>query len=123
MKKLFFTLLAAGVLSSCGKENGNKSVLKADSLTQSENPTQVEEQQYRYVAEDGSNANVTFTISEKGNTITILSNGKTIRAEQTESNDKETIYKTHDIEIKSQGDSLTILQGNAVIELKKARGQ
>ncbi len=77
----------------------------------------------RYVADDGSSALVTFKNSDKGNSISIRSNNKTIVAAQKDSDGKTQVYHNQDIEIKSENDKVTITQGNNVIELKKARGQ
>ena len=77
----------------------------------------------RYVADDGSSALVTFKNSDKGNSISIRSNNKTIVAAQKDSDGKTHVYHNQDIEIKSENDKVTITQGNNMIELKKARGQ
>ena len=81
------------------------------------------ESTYRYVADDGSSALVTFKNDQEGNTITIKSNNATLYAKQEKSDGKTTIYKNQNVEIKSEGDHVTITQENNVIELKKARGQ
>lgn len=137
------TVLAAAVLLlfSCNKkENGNKSVIQDENVTVTNrngtidsaasssttiNDADGETQQhsYRYVAEDGSSAKVTFVNSAKENYITIFSNGKTIRADQSEVWAKGAIYKNQDVEIKSEGDNVTITQGDHLIELRKAKGE
>ena len=130
MKKTAIILGAATlILFSCKKnESGNTGILKADSITTTTSTAnsegeQTQEYSYRYVAEDGSSAKVTFVNSDKEKYITIFSNGKTIRAEQSEASAKNAVYKNQDVEIVSEGDNITITQGNNVIELRKAKGE
>lgn len=143
MKKNFLMLsMPALIIMSCSKQEGNKGVIvleeatdsvvisnegTVDSLSTTSVPTaangEIQEHTYRYVATDGSNAHVKFVNSDKENYITVTSNKKTIRADQTEALAKGAIYKNDDIEIKSEGDNISITQGNSVIELKKAGGQ
>lgn len=129
MKKSAIILGAATlILFSCKKESGNTGILKADSTTTTTSTAnsegeQTQEYSYRYVAEDGSSAKVTFVNSDKEKYITIFSNGKTIRAEQSEASAKNAVYKNQDVEIVSEGDNITITQGNNVIELRKAKGE
>ena len=115
-------------LTACNKteSSGNTGVLKADSTTSrtatddsNEASIKTQERVYRYVAEDGTSAKVTFVNKDKENYITVFSNGKTIRADQSTAG----VYKNQDVEIRSQGDNITISQGNNVIGLKKAKGQ
>lgn len=125
MKK--FILLAATVftLGACNKtEDGNKGVLTAeDSVVAVDSASDFQEQKYRYVAPDGTNANVTFVNSDDENYIIIQSNNSTLRGSQTEAWAKGAIYKNQDVEITSEGDSITIKQGGEEYLLKKARGQ
>ena len=130
-------------LTSCNKESGNTGVIVKENVetnvtksddgivdstlaiektTKTDN-AEVQEYTYRYVAEDGSSAHVTFTNTDNGNFITIKSNGKTIKVKQKEAWAKGAIYEENGIEVKSEGDKVTITQDNNVIELKKARGQ
>ena len=142
MKKSAIILGAATlILFSCKKnESGNKSVIKDENVSVTNNNgvidsasssstvikdgnQEIQEHSYRYVAEDGRSAKVTFVNSDKANYITVLSNGKTIRAEQSEASAKNAVYKNQDVEIVSEGDNITITQGNNVIELRKAKGE
>lgn len=144
MKKSALILAASSlILFSCQKqESGNKGVIVDENVsttvtdnngvvdsttTSSKTVTQdgqeTQEHSYRYVATDGSSAKVTFFNTPEGNYMTVFSNGRIIRAEQTEASAKNAVYKNQDVEIVSEGDLVTITQGNNVIELKKARGQ
>lgn len=145
MKKFFLSAAALLLITaiSCKKStDGNKNVIveekventvtddngKTDSTYSAEKTVKngnsvVSEHTDRYVAEDGSSALVTFINSDKGNSISIRSNNKTIVAEQKDSDGNTHVYHNQDIEIKSENDKVTITQGNNVIELKKARGQ
>lgn len=145
MKNITFTTLSLILLAtaSCKKnESGNKNVIveeevsktinsnngKADSSFSSEKivkdgTAETRELTQRYVAEDGSSALVTFKNSDKENSISIRSNNKTITVPQKEKTANGAIYSGNDIEVKSEGDNVTITQGNAVIELRKAKGQ
>ncbi|MDO5614588.1 MAG: hypothetical protein Q4G16_00230 [Cruoricaptor ignavus] len=135
MKKTILILSATLLVMSCSKNEGNKSVLKEEpaAVTHSTDSATVEDEgevqtgnntyTYRYVAEDGTNAHVTFINDDKGSSISIKSNNKTITLPQTEVWAKGAIYKDHDIEVESKGENLKITQGNNVIELKRARGE
>lgn len=124
MKKTIFFAAAFLAVVACNKTEGNKNVLSTDTLTVSTDSTSFHtENKYRYVAEDGSNANVTFVNSDKENYIVVESNNSTLRGTQSEVWAKGAIYTNQDVEIKSQGDSITITQGDNIIELKRARGQ
>lgn len=114
--------------TSCKKqETGNQGVIVKDPVENTANTsgssTAPQEHVYRYLAEDGTAAKVTFSNSDRGNFITVFSNNKGIKAEQTEAWAKGAIYINADVEIRSAGDSLTITQGNQVIELRRAKGQ
>ena len=143
MKKSIFTLgFAAFSIIACKKESGNQNIIKEenvettvtndngiiDSTTSTSKiikngDQETQEHTYRYVAEDGSSANVTFTNSNDGNFISIKSNKKTIKVKQKEAWAKGAIYEENGIEVKSEGDNITITQGNNLIELRKAKGQ
>ncbi len=143
MKRQILVLGAAMLfLVGCKKESGNQNVIKQenvettvtnnngviDSTTSSSKivkngDQETQEYTYRYVAEDGSSANVTFTNSDAGNYVSIRSNNKTIRVKQKEAWAKGAIYEENGVEVKSEGDNITITQGNNVIELRKAKGQ
>ena len=135
-------ITAAVIMTACKKETGNTAVIEkentevevtnnngdVDSTYASEKTVEdvngeVQEHSYRYVAEDGSNAHVTFTNSDAGNYISITSNKKTIKVKQKEAWAKGAIYEENGIEVKSEGDNITITQDGNVIELKKAGGQ
>ena len=104
-------------------DNGKTDSTYTASKTETTDGAETQEVTERYVAEDGSSALVTFKNSDKEHTISIRSNNKTIVLPQKEAWAKGGIYADHDIEVKSEGDNITITQGNAVISLKKARGQ
>lgn len=143
MKKQILILgISIIALVACKKESGNKNVIKeekvetivtnkngvVDSVTNSSTlvkngDLKIEEKTYRYVAEDGSNANITFTNASSGNYISIRSNNKTIQVKQKKTDEKAALYEENGIQVKSEGDIITITQGNNVIELKKAKGQ
>ena len=117
MKKLVLvaSVLLVSVTLSCNKNDGNKSVIAAESSQTNDR----EETTERYVAEDGSSAHVTFITENGEKSISVRSNNKTIAAPQKE----EGIYGNYDFEIVTKNDSVTITQGDNVIMLKKARGQ
>lgn len=131
MKNGFFSLVLIGfIVSSCGKEYGNKgtmphisSVENLSSINLAAYREQGTEETLRYVAEDGSNALATFVKTPKGNYISIRSNNKTINVKEKEVTSEKTIYEENTVNIKVEGDSLIITQDNAIIALKKAKGQ
>ena len=144
MKRNLLTMGCVAILSlaACNKTDGNKNIVKEESIetTVTDNngkvdssytattdvkvgDSEMQEHTYRYVAEDGSGALVTFSNSDTEHKITIKSNNKTIVADQTEAWAKGAIYQNGDITIKSSNDSVKITQGNNVIELKKAKGE
>ena len=140
MKKSLIIAASSLILMtvSCKKDTtGNKSIIKEengysadlpkDSITVAE-PSQVEntnapEYTDRYVGNDGSSALVTFKNTDKEKLISIRSNNKTIEAPLKMETDNERTYRNFDFEIVAQKDSITITQGDNVIQLKKARGQ
>ncbi len=118
MKKflLIIVILSLSVIFGCKKSaNGNKGVVVKEITTK--------EKTFRYVAEDGSSALVTFIETDKGNAISIRSNNKTITLDQKDSDGNMTVYGNEDIEVRSEGNNVTITQGNNVIELRKAKGE
>ena len=144
MRKYLLSMGAIALLSvvACNKTDGNKNIVKEETVETTvvddngkvdstytattdvkEGDSEMQEHTYRYVAEDGSNALVTFSNSDTEHKITVKSNNKTIVADQTEAWAKGAIYKNGDITIKSSNDSVKITQGNNVIELKKAKGE
>ncbi|TXF76290.1 hypothetical protein [Chryseobacterium sp.] len=117
MKKLIY-LASAVVLSftlSCKK---NPVKTEATVSTSAETGKTL-----RYVGDDGSSALVTFSKTDKGNTISIRSNNKTINLPEKKVTPDGTVYGNYDIEAKSADSIITITQGTNVISLKKARGQ
>lgn len=114
MKKIIFALSIGILMLNC-KDGGNKGVVAQENT--------ITEEKFRYVAEDGSNTHITF-INDNGNEkIKIFSNNKTITLPKTNTTTEGNLYAEHDIEVRTYGDSLSITQGNAIILLKKARGQ
>ena len=145
MKKsvLIISSVAFLAIFSCKKStDGNKNVIVEENVTENvsnnngkvdstysvektvkNGDSQFQEYTYRYVADDGSSALVTFKNSDEENTISIKSNNKTITLPQKEAWAKGAIYSDGEIEVKSENDSVIITQGNAVIGLRKAKGQ
>lgn len=124
-KSVIIFAVSLAFTASCTKESGNSGVIKnksSDSTTAvvQEAAPEVQEETHRYVAEDGTNANVTFGTAEDGNYISILSNNKTIRANEKEKLPNGAVYETHDIVVRSEDNRITITQENNIIELKKA---
>ncbi|UOE40681.1 hypothetical protein MTP09_12345 [Chryseobacterium suipulveris] len=116
-------IVEENVEKTVSNDNGKIDSTFTDAKTEKTADTQVQEITERYVGTDGTSALVTFKNSDKEHTISIRSNNKTIVLPQKEAWAKGGIYADHDIEVKSEGDNITITQGNNVIELKKARGQ
>lgn len=110
MKKLMMAVLFGTALVSCKKEGGNTGVVKAN-----ETPATV-----RYVAEDGSNALVSYTTSEGAEFISINSNNHTIRVKEAGEENGNKLYSENGVDVVVKEDSLIITQTNAVIGLKKA---
>lgn len=124
MKKstIVLGLFVFGLSVNCSKEQGHAN-LKTQETLEKLDVQELKEKKFRYVAEDGTNAHVSF-IKEKGKEkIKVHSNNKTISIPKTHSEDGLDRYSEYDIEIVSMGDSLTITQGDHIISLKKARGQ
>ncbi|MEC5158482.1 hypothetical protein [Chryseobacterium sp. MP_3.2] len=131
MKKLIYSAAAIALLFnvSCKKSaEGNTTILITDSgLTKSGGDSAVITNQNmdsytdRYVTEDGSGALVTFDNSTGKKMISIESNKMTIKAPQIEALSNGGVYADHDFEITSKNDTITIIQGNNVITMKKAR--
>lgn len=142
MKKtiVVFTLLSLFLYSCNKQESGNKSIIKDENVSITNKNGEIDstvstktvikdgekefkEESLRYVAEDGTSAKVTFVDTNNESYITIFSNGKTIKADFKQNNGSSKIYKNQDVEIKSEGNDLTITQGNNLIELRKAKGE
>ena len=116
MKKIIIVTFGVSlILLSCGKKEneGNKAVIKNEQVET------INEETLRYVASDGSSALVTFKDENGEKSISIYSNKKRIDVPH----DRDGVYRKDDIQVVSKGDSVTITQGENVIELKKARGQ
>ena len=116
-------LMNESVEETITNENGKTDSSYSAQKTVKNGNTEIREKTFRYVAEDGSSALVTFTETDKGNSIGIRSNNKTITLPQKDSDGKTTVYENDDIEAKSEENRVTITQGNNVIELKKAKGE
>ncbi len=135
MKKTFLLLALPALLAvSCKKNEASTTLDNVDSSATSSavaatqkdsvNLSQTMKQgTYRYVAYDGSSTNVTFETTDLGNSITLKSNQLTLSVPQVDSKEHVAIFQDHDILIRAFGDSITIDQGENIIELKKARGQ
>lgn len=136
MKTNHLLILAAGlVLASCAKKESTDQVMGIDSVASTTvspatsdsllDPTGVTMTpgQFRYVAYDGTNTEVTFTTDSTGNKIGLRGGQLTLELPQVDSKDGKAIYRDHDIEVKAFGDSVVIEQEGNLFELKKARGQ
>lgn len=123
MKKFFLSVFAISIIVvSCSKNSGNKAVIENEN-NQSEQVTTDSTETLRYVTPDGSNTHVTFLGTDQNSQIEVKSGQLTLLVPFAEKTDEGTFYRRDDIEIRSWGDSLTIEQGENIIELKKARGQ
>ena len=121
MKNIFYSIAIIGLMMNIGcnkSTEGNKNVLKEN--VAAKNDSAVSTSTKRYVAEDGTNALVTFTDSDKENSISVRSNGKTISAAQKSKTEDGGVYSNFDFEIVSKKDTVTITQGQNVIVLVKA---
>ncbi|GAA5093597.1 hypothetical protein GCM10023210_24400 [Chryseobacterium ginsengisoli] len=143
MKKVVLFAVSTFFLSllSCSKnEGGNKDVIsmetsetsvvnnngKADTLSTGSSITEVNGQKTEkvsniYKASDGTLVKVVFETTPKESTLAITNNHKTFTLKKTETNGDETVYKKDDMTAKVKGDSLHIVQGNNIIELKKTK--
>ena len=143
MKKVLLIAVPSIFLSllSCNKnEGGNKDTLKmetsetsvvnnngkADTLSTGSSVTEVNGQKTEttsniYKATDGTLVKVVFETTPKESTLAITNNHKTFTLKKTETNGDETVYKKDDMTAKVKGDSLHIVQGNNIIELKKTK--
>lgn len=70
---------------------------------------------YTYKATDGTRAKIDF--AEKDKTVTIEANGKKFQLDQVNLQPTGTEYERNGIKASVKGDSVTITQGNNVIEL------
>lgn len=77
----------------------------------------------RYVAEDGSSANITFKNSKDQHTISIHSNKMTLTLPQKDSDGKTNVYEKDGIVVTADGTNVIITQDNHEISLRKAKGQ
>ncbi len=121
MKRVII-VLAAVLLTACSKEKGNSGVLKQETVV-GENTKVPQEPTYRYVAEDGSSAHITYGQAPEGKYISIRSNNKTIRVKHEQTTASGDVYREHDITVTAMDSLVTIDQAGTIIELRKARGQ
>lgn len=143
MKKVILVAVSATVLSmvSCKKsEGGNKEVIrsessessyvdnngKIDSASASSSITEVNGQKTErtsniYKATDGTLVKVIFETTPKESTLSIRSNNKTFILKKSGSSGNETTYTKEDMTAKVTQDSIHLIQGNNVIELKKTK--
>ncbi len=114
-------ICAVLALTACKKEGTE---VRPETKTETAiNEHAVAETTYRYVAEDGSSAHVTFGEDANGQYITILSNNKTIRIKHSEQTPDSEIYREHDIVVTSKEETVTIEQEGSIITLKRAKGE
>lgn len=143
MKKVILVAVSATVLSmvSCKKsEGGNKEVIrsesfessyvdnngKIDSASTSSSITEVngkktEKTSNIYKATDGTLVKVIFETTPKESTLSIRNNNKTFILKKSGSSGNETTYTKEDMTAKVTQDSIHLIQGNNVIELKKTK--
>ena len=143
MKKVILVAVSATVLSvvSCKKsEGGNKEVIrsessessyvdnngKIDSASTSSSITEVNGQKTEktsniYKATDGTLVKVIFETTPKESTLSIRNNNKTFILKKSGSSGNETTYTKEDMTAKVTQDSIHLIQGNNVIELKKTK--
>ena len=135
MKNITFALfIFAAFTISCSKE-GNKNVLKTDSsgtvladngtadrnvsYDTDESGKKTVQNNYQYIATDGSRVKVVFDYRPGSSEVEISSKGKTFKLDKVKSDGKITTYKKGDMEATVKGDSLILHQGNNIIELVK----
>jgi hypothetical protein len=126
---------------SCKKsEGGNKEVIrsessessyvdnngKIDSASASSSITEVNGQKTErtsniYKATDGTLVKVIFETTPKESTLSIRNNNKTFILKKSGSSGNETTYTKEDMTAKVTQDSIHLIQGNNVIELKKTK--
>ncbi|GEN75058.1 hypothetical protein [Chryseobacterium hagamense] len=143
MKKIILAVVPAIFLSlvNCKKsEGGNKEVIesessetsvennngKIDSVSTSSSITEVNGQKTEktsniYKATDGTLVKVIFETTPKESTMSIRNNNKTFILKKTGSTANETIYTKEDMTAKVTQDSIHLMQGNNIIELKKTK--
>lgn len=143
MKKVVLIAVAGTFLSlvSCKKnEGGNKEVIKSessetsvvdnngkiDSASTSSSMTEVNGQKTEktsniYKATDGTLVKVIFETTPKESTLSIRNNNKTFILKKTGTRGNETTYTKDDMTAKVTQDSIHLIQGNNIIELKKTK--
>lgn len=143
MKKVILVAASATVLSmvSCKKsEGGNKEVIqsessessyvdnngKIDSTSTSSSMTDINGQKTEktsniYKATDGTLVKVIFETTSKESTLSIRNNNKTFILKKTGVTGNETTYTKDDMTAKVTQDSIHLIQGNNIIELKKTK--
>lgn len=143
MKKIILAAGSAIFLSvvSCNKtEGGNKEVIQSESSETSVennngkidsagtsssikevNGQKTEKTSNIYKATDGTLVKVIFETTPKESTLSIRNNNKTFILKKTGIRGGETTYTKEDMTAKVKGDSLHLIQGNNIIELKKTK--
>lgn len=143
MKKVILVAASATVLSmvSCKKsEGGNKEVIRSESSESSYvdnngkidststassmtvvNGEKTEKTSNIYKATDGTLVKVIFETTPKESTLSIRNNNKTFILKKTGATGNETTYTKDDMTAKVTQDSIHLIQGNNVIELKKTK--
>ncbi|WP_294286188.1 hypothetical protein [uncultured Chryseobacterium sp.] len=143
MKKVILTAVSAAFLSLVGckkSEGGNKEVIKSessetsvvdnngkiDSVSTSSSMTEVNGQKTEktsniYKATDGTLVKVVFETTPKESTLSIRNNNKTFILKKTGTSGNETTYTKDDMTAKVTQDSIHLIQGNNIIELKKTK--
>ena len=107
--------------TSVVNNNGKMDTLSTGSSVTEINGQKTEKISSIYKATDGTLVKVVFETTPKESTLAITNNHKTFTLKKTETNGDETVYKKDDMTAKIKGDSLHIIQGNNIIELKKTK--
>ncbi|VXC24265.1 MULTISPECIES: hypothetical protein [Chryseobacterium] len=137
IKKVIVLSIISSLIIACKKE-GNKGIIKADSVNTEIladngavdstiayntdiNGKKSIKTDYVYKATDKSLVKVVFNYDPKNRTVSITNNNKTFVLEKSEAKVNETIYKKDDMTATVKGDSLIIHQGNNIIELERTK--
>ncbi|WBV59658.1 hypothetical protein PFY12_11385 [Chryseobacterium camelliae] len=135
MIKKSILIVALPILIIGCKKNGNKGIVKSDSLEMITadngkadstisyntdiNGKKSIKTDYVYKATDGTLVKVVFDYKAK--TVSIRSNNKTFILNKVESKGNETTYEKMDMKAKVTKDSLILDQGSNIIELAKTK--
>lgn len=120
MKTTIVLIALLGLTFTSCKKEGNKGVLKQDSIKmgEMENPALFDQSKtYTYIAEDGSRANVSYQNEQNDHTLTIKANNTKYVLDKKDADAGSEIYQRNGVEAKVTKDSLKITQDNMVISM------